>query len=210
MDDLGGLAAYQAASLEGEAEGGGFDASLWVVTELLRRVQLKHADDSDVALPSPATADDSRDHLCISRAADRSAPSLRLLDVGAIRRRYQTSDDSRIADLPVAIDLVAIDLRSDDPGVREIDFFDFVSEHGGSVDAPEDLFDVVVLSLVVNFVPDPRKRGDMLRQAASLLRPGGLLFLALPLACVENSRYCRRSLLAAMLKVCCVCSALCD
>ena len=77
---------------------------------------------------------------------------------------------------------MAIDLRLDATGVGEM--CDFVSEeHGGCANAPEGLVDVVVLSLVANFVP-----GDMLRQEASLLRPRGPFFLALPLVCVENSR----------------------
>ena len=88
---------------------------------------------------------------------------------------------------------------------------------------PPEPFDAVVMSLVLNFQGDPRKRGDMLALAADpkLLRPpsksptiathnnnnngsnenninthdnnnndGGILFVALPSASLDNSRYC--------------------
>ncbi|KAG8762564.1 hypothetical protein FRC11_008807 [Ceratobasidium sp. 423] len=59
----------------------------------------------------------------------------------------------------------------------------------------ESKWDVVSLSLVVNFVPDAKDRGKMLSIAHDILRPpnssanGGLLFLVLPTPCVANSRY---------------------
>jgi hypothetical protein len=89
------------------------------------------------------------------------------------------------------------------------------------------LFDVVVLSLVVNFEGDPRARGRMLLAARNLLSvheenperakdskaalssssaaqaasasPLGLCFVILPLACVENSRYLSRPLFTVRL-----------
>ena len=59
-------------------------------------------------------------------------------------------------------------------------------------------YDVVVLSLVVNFVGDPRRRALMVREAARLAR-GGLLFLVLPSACVNNSRYCDKDTVRAIM-----------
>ena len=43
----------------------------------------------------------------------------------------------------------------------------------------------------VNFEGDPRRRGEMLRAARTLLNDKGmgLMFLVLPLACLDNSRY---------------------
>ena len=46
------------------------------------------------------------------------------------------------------------------------------------------------MSLVLNFQGDPRKRGDMLAHVPSLLKNGGLFFIALPSASLDNSRYC--------------------
>lgn len=66
----------------------------------------------------------------------------------------------------------------------------------------DDKFDLVSLSLVLNYVPDPAGRGDMLRRTTQFLRrsteqePGNpasslfpSLFLVLPAPCVTNSRY---------------------
>ncbi|KAI5124081.1 hypothetical protein M0805_003908 [Coniferiporia weirii] len=81
------------------------------------------------------------------------------------------------------IDAHPIDLRSRHPRIAEQDFLCMdQTEHAGAWDA-------VSLSLVVNFVPEPRDRGRMLRYAHDMLREGGFLFLALPLPCVSNSRY---------------------
>eukprot|EP01116_Phalansterium_solitarium_P007085 TRINITY_DN19563_c0_g1_i1.p1 TRINITY_DN19563_c0_g1~~TRINITY_DN19563_c0_g1_i1.p1 ORF type:complete len:320 (-),score=91.95 TRINITY_DN19563_c0_g1_i1:24-983(-) len=104
-----------------------------------------------------------------------------LLDVGAIVNNYQ----------PVKwIDCMAIDLQPRDTGVVKKDFFDL----------PADLrFNVIVLSLVVNFVPDARKRGEMLRRSHSMLTDAGHLFVILPLACLNNSRYLTHELFERML-----------
>jgi len=66
----------------------------------------------------------------------------------------------------------------------------------------DDKFDLVSLSLVLNYVPDPAGRGDMLHRTTQFLRrytgqepenpSSGLfpsLFLVLPAPCVTNSRY---------------------
>ncbi|PIA18699.1 hypothetical protein COEREDRAFT_33665, partial [Coemansia reversa NRRL 1564] len=95
---------------------------------------------------------------------------LRLLDVGALSCLNYARERAWI-------DAVPIDLNSQEPGIIEQDFLDIT------------LFDVVCLSLVVNFIGDPTRRGDMLRQASQLLVSGGYLFLVLPRACVTNSRY---------------------
>ncbi|KAJ1868417.1 25S rRNA (adenine2142-N1)-methyltransferase [Coemansia sp. RSA 989] len=105
---------------------------------------------------------------------------LRLLDVGALSCNYKEK----------WIDPLPIDLNSQAPGIMQQDFLDIPQANfTGKQKAFERPFDVVCLSLVVNFVGDPVKRGDMLRKAAQLLVPQGYLFLVLPLACVSNSRY---------------------
>jgi 25S rRNA (adenine2142-N1)-methyltransferase len=108
---------------------------------------------------------------------------LRLLDVGALAANY-TRQLSWIAPR-------AIDLRASAPGVEAIDFF--------TLEDPV-MYDVVVLSLVVNFVGDAHLRGVMLHKATQHLAPNGLVFLVLPLACVDNSRNCNESLLRQILE----------
>ena len=90
----------------------------------------------------------------------------------------------------------AIDLNPQHPSVRRADFFDFPPLPKDSTEA----FDALVLSLVLNFVGDPRRRGVMLERCAALLRPGGALFLVLPAACITNSRYMKHALLLRILR----------
>jgi 25S rRNA (adenine2142-N1)-methyltransferase len=54
---------------------------------------------------------------------------------------------------------------------------------------PQEAFDILCLSLVLNFVPHPLKRGEMLIRAHEMLRDDGWLYIVLPLPCVSNSRY---------------------
>lgn len=81
------------------------------------------------------------------------------------------------------IDATPIDLRPRHRSILQQDFLllDETQHH--------ERWDVVTLSLVLNFVPDARDRGRMLRLAHHILRLNGCLFLALPLQCVANSRY---------------------
>ncbi|KDQ60602.1 hypothetical protein JAAARDRAFT_55330 [Jaapia argillacea MUCL 33604] len=101
---------------------------------------------------------------------------LRLLEVGALK-----PDNYRSC--RAWIDVTPIDLRSRHPAILEQDFLLMdEAQHRGK-------WDVISLSLVVNFVPDEKDRGSMLCLAHSMLSEDGLLFLALPLPCVLNSRY---------------------
>ncbi|KAJ2716788.1 25S rRNA (adenine2142-N1)-methyltransferase [Coemansia spiralis] len=116
---------------------------------------------------------------------DRRAQPLRLLDVGALSCLNYAKERAWIHATP-------IDLHAQEPGIVQQDFLDIVP---GKPSDPATAylfaapFDVVCLSLVVNFVGDPVRRGDMLQQAARLLAPGGHVFLVLPRPCVDNSRY---------------------
>jgi len=101
---------------------------------------------------------------------------LSLLEVGALKPDNYVSCSSWITTTP-------IDLRSRHPSIIEQDFLAM------DVDEHAERWDVISLSLVVNFVPEPKERGRMLVLAHGFLRPSGLLFLALPSPCVENSRY---------------------
>ncbi|KAI9504586.1 putative methyltransferase-domain-containing protein [Coemansia spiralis] len=110
---------------------------------------------------------------------------LRLLDVGALSCRNYTKERAWIRVTP-------IDLNSQEPGIYKQDFLD--------INPDFEPFDVICLSLVVNFIGDPAKRGDMLKQAKRLLVPSGLLFFVLPLSCVINSRYFNDDRLLAIMQ----------
>ncbi|XBW37934.1 hypothetical protein QEN19_003514 [Hanseniaspora menglaensis] len=77
-----------------------------------------------------------------------------------------------------------IDLNSNHPDINKQDFL--LREQ--PKDASEQ-FGLISCSLVVNFVPDEYKRGEMLRRLKQFCLPDGLVFLVLPLSCVENSRF---------------------
>ncbi|KAF7311636.1 25S rRNA adenine-N(1) methyltransferase [Mycena kentingensis (nom. inval.)] len=100
----------------------------------------------------------------------------RLLEVGALKPDNYESCQSWLETTP-------IDLHSRHAGIIEQDFL--------LLDETQNLakWDAISMSLVLNFVPDPHDRGRMLRMVHRFLVPGGLLFLALPLPCVHNSRY---------------------
>ncbi|KAJ7090219.1 nucleolus protein [Mycena belliarum] len=108
--------------------------------------------------------------------SDSERPLLKLLEVGALKPDNYGCCRSWIKTTP-------LDLHSRHPGILEQDFLLMdETEH-------REKWDVVSLSLVLNFVSDPKDRGRMLRLAWSFLVPSGHLFLALPLPCVMNSRY---------------------
>ena len=116
---------------------------------------------------------------------------LRMLEVGALKTDNACSRSG-------LFEMKRIDLHSQHPDIEQQDFMKM------QLPKPENLceqgYDLVSLSLVVNFVGDPTQRGDMLKRVGSFLRPytGGrdelaecspALFLVLPAPCVINSRY---------------------
>ncbi|KAJ1900387.1 25S rRNA (adenine2142-N1)-methyltransferase [Kickxella alabastrina] len=174
MAQMGGLDWYQKASLLGQCKQRGGDTSRWLVPKM-------------------------RD-----LGVDKRPGKTRLLDVGALSCLNYAKERKWI-------DVTPIDLNSQEPGIYKQDFLDIeldsnapvplLSQHDDADSGEESdvetntahlfqsPFDVICLSLVVNFIGDPARRGDMLKQAARLLAPEGLLFLVLPLSCVANSRY---------------------
>lgn len=91
-------------------------------------------------------------------------------------------------------EVTRIDLNSQSPHILQQDFM-----KRPLPESNEDKFDVISCSLVLNFVPTPAERGDMLRRMTKFLRLTGsaapAVFLVLPLPCVTNSRYFDAALL---------------
>ena len=93
--------------------------------------------------------------------------------------------------------MTCIDLNPMGPDVIKYDFFDFFQDYVIHKNVNNELnihkggYNCIVLSLVVNFLGSPHKRGDMLFKVhiQICLTKGGLLFLVLPSACINNSRY---------------------
>jgi len=112
---------------------------------------------------------------------------LQLLDVGALTPHNYKTCSSWINPTP-------IDLHSRHPSILKQDFLLLdETEHRGK-------WDSISLSLVLNFVPDARDRGRMLRLAYNILSKDGHLFVALPLPCVANSRYLNFAHLKALME----------
>ena len=198
---MGGLDRYQKASIYG-AKSSKFVAADWVVPLLKKELE----------------KEEERDR------------RLRILDVGAIDNQYYGKgyDDW--------LDAVPIDLHGGQhDSVLQVDFLDYAHEYCAGKDlavaksegkakkekdandhrdesslspSPPQPFDAIVMSLVLNFQGDPRKRGDMLALASDsrilkssssedqvsssnrISRGGGMLFVVLPSASLDNSRYC--------------------
>lgn len=114
---------------------------------------------------------------------------LRCLEVGAL------STTNEISKFPNLIEMTRIDLNSQGPGIQKQDFMERplpVSD--------QERFDILSLSLVLNYVPDAPGRGEMLKRITMFLRAAKagvpeysdslpLLFFVLPLPCIDNSRY---------------------
>ncbi|KAL5334574.1 putative methyltransferase-domain-containing protein [Aspergillus crustosus] len=112
---------------------------------------------------------------------------LRVLEVGALSTRNACSQNEHL-------DVARIDLNSQEPGILRQDFMERPLP-------PDDCDRVhlISLSLVLNYVPDPVARGEMLKRCVAFLTdspPTGSslsivpsLFLVLPAPCVTNSRY---------------------
>ena len=119
----------------------------------------------------------------------KSNTRLRLLEVGSLSTRNACSTSG-------VFDVTHIDLNSQEPGITQQDFM----ERPLPADTTEK-FDMISLSLVLNFVADAAGRGEMLRRTLSFLYTVSTdtqattteffpsLFMVLPRSCVDNSRY---------------------
>lgn len=94
---------------------------------------------------------------------------LKTLEVGAI--------NIQLSQCPW-LDVLAIDVHSQHPRIQEVDFFTL---------EPNYDYDVVICSMVINCVPRADLRGEMIARLACSIRPAtGILFIALPIRCVQS------------------------
>lgn len=116
------------------------------------------------------------------KLSSNTSQPLAMLEVGALSTQNACSRSKMF-------NMTWIDLNSQDPRIEQQDFM----ERPLPVSTAER-FDVLSLSLVLNYVPEASARGDMLRRTTQFMKktPGQqlpLLFLVLPAPCVTNSRY---------------------
>ena len=131
------------------------------------------------------------------------APRLKLLEVGALSTENACSKSG-------SFDVTRIDLNAQAKGILKQDFMQRPMPQSDA-----ERFDCISLSLVLNFVPDPRGRGEMLARVTQFLKhrkpanamegqmpsPTGCssLFLVIPAPCVTNSRYLDEDRLTALM-----------
>lgn len=130
----------------------------------------------------------------------KTGGKFRMLEVGALSTDNACSKSG-------LFDVTRIDLNSQGAGIKQQDFMERplpTSEN--------DKFDILSLSLVLNYVPDSSGRGDMLRRTCKFLLSEPSLqltedqraffpsmFLVLPAPCIANSRYMDEKLLAEIM-----------
>jgi hypothetical protein len=182
QEALGGIDMYQKASMFGAASSQ-FVCASWVEPILRELVQ------------ESKTTPQQQQQQKKKKAKKKKLKKPRILDVGAIDNQYLAYD---------WFQTVPIDLNSQHASVIKADFFDYAHDCCVQFEDTQDThyqpFEAVVMSLVLNFQGDPRKRGHMLALAADprVLKPQGLVFLSLPSASVDNSRYCDVDLLTEL------------
>ncbi|KAL8734531.1 MAG: hypothetical protein Q9166_001431 [cf. Caloplaca sp. 2 TL-2023] len=139
-----------------------------------------------------------------AKLQDRSAQyqGLRMLEVGALKVDNACSRSG-------LFDMMRIDLHSQHPDIRSQDFMDLSVPRQETIEP--NGFDIVSLSLVVNYIGDAVCRGEMLKRVSGFLRRISdtdedeaktlfpALFLVLPAPCVTNSRYLDEERLEAMM-----------
>ena len=101
----------------------------------------------------------------------RGQVPLEVLEVGAINAQLLQCSWLKV---------MAIDLMARHENIVQMDFFTLT---------PTQHYNVVVSSMVLNCVPEPTERGRMLKMYRSHLQKEGLLFLMLPLLCLNNSNH---------------------
>ncbi|KAJ3578380.1 hypothetical protein NPX13_g2183 [Xylaria arbuscula] len=122
--------------------------------------------------------------------------SIRMLEVGALSTTNECSKSG-------FFDMQRIDLNSQGEGILQQDFMKRPLPTNNT-----ETFDIISLSLVLNFVPDAQGRGDMLLRTLDFLNSHTTpshdalpcLFLVLPAPCVTNSRYTDETLLEVIMK----------
>ncbi|KAJ0338799.1 hypothetical protein COL154_008727 [Colletotrichum chrysophilum] len=170
---LGGLKEYQQASLQGQRTDRGGDSSK-VLLDWLRPANLQ-----STKTMAAATSDN---HGSTRRR-------LRMLEVGALSVGNACSKSG-------LFEMELIDLNSQQPGILQQDFMERPLPKDDT-----ERFDIISLSLVLNYVPDHSLRGEMLLRTLSFLRQPNddlpesarnvfpSLFVVLPKSCISNSRY---------------------
>ncbi|KAI9653870.1 MAG: hypothetical protein M1821_006901 [Bathelium mastoideum] len=201
IEAKGGLQVYQAASILGQSESRGGDSSRVLVQWL-----------EELRGPQTCTEPPSSDSSHISPC---TANALALLEIGSLTPHTHSARSPLFAR---GATITRIDLHAQHPSIAQQDFMQRPLPTRDT-----ERFDVLSLSLVLNFVPEAEERGRMLARTRAFLRQrvgeeggrgdGGkgymyerglervfpCLFVVLPAPCVINSRYLTEERLGEMM-----------
>lgn len=157
--------------------------------------------DDDAEEAPPATSELPAAATATATSAKPLTPKMRLLEVGCLSARNAISKSS-------IFKVTRIDLNAQEAAIESQDFMERPLPT-----SEDDKFDVISLSLVLNFVPEPAGRGEMLRRTTKFLRertavdPTNPLskllpsvFLVLPAPCLANSRHLNEKRLADIMR----------
>lgn len=163
LAEAGGLKTYQLASTVGQSSSRGGDSSRvlveWLRDEIEpRRQGLKAKTARTAKGKAPTTG-------CSEGDGTKSPRPIRILEVGAL----STQNALNVAGVT---SVRRIDLRSSGAGIEECDFMEFplpsAADGSGEWQGLRG-YDVLSLSLVLNYVTDAKARGDMLRRTTEFL-----------------------------------------
>ncbi|GAA5942028.1 25S rRNA (adenine2142-N1)-methyltransferase [Sporobolomyces koalae] len=174
QEELGGLKMYQAASLHGADKQRGGETSKWLIKQLKQFKVALDPKGKEKEKVEPTILEDGTKVW----PKPKERRKLKLLDVGAIAGTAYASESW--------IDTTSIDLNPQASHVLKSNFFD-LARPSSELEA----YDVVSLSLVMNFEGSLVNRGHFLLRAHDHLKreSPGYLYIVLPLPCLTNSRY---------------------
>jgi 25S rRNA (adenine2142-N1)-methyltransferase len=169
--DIGGREEYQRAS---QLNTSFHSTSKWVLSYLLHNKNwlAEGIVDDTIDVKGGGT----------TTSTDRAKRKVKLLEVGAINTVLIEAAEKQYQK---TLSVKAIDLRSSHEKIEEIDFFQLEYLHMD----PNLRYDAIVCSMVLNCLTTPEERGKMLCLLRNHLRPGGILFLTIPLLCLTQSPY---------------------
>ncbi|KAK4941685.1 25S rRNA (adenine2142-N1)-methyltransferase [Elasticomyces elasticus] len=166
LSATGGLQSYQLASTVGQSATRGGDSSRVLVHWLRSEIDTRKS----LTSSTPTTP----------------IPPLRILEVGAL-------STTNALNIPNITTVRRIDLRSSGPGIEEADFMTFPTPNdpdGKGIWQGQKGYDVLSLSLVLNYVPDARGRGAMLKRTTKFFSEfKSTSKTLLPAPTLHNSRY---------------------
>jgi 2-polyprenyl-3-methyl-5-hydroxy-6-metoxy-1,4-benzoquinol methylase len=211
MDELEALRVdYQRAS---QVSTSYFSTSKWVLGCLIQHgwfygIRVAGNNNNEESVQKNAAAEEDDDALLNQqKERERKKPPrrkterrpTRILEIGAINTELldaAAADDNNTSSRGgPTLSVRAIDIHSMHEGrIEEADFLTMPL-------LPDDPFDVVVCSMVLNCVATPADRGRMLQRIFTCLQPnGGMLFLTLPKTCLHLSPFINRPLFEDLLR----------